>query len=88
MPNGDGVNNEFLVFPGHDFEMISFEFRVFDRWGDAMFVTEDVTEGWNGIFRAIEMQPAVYVWYVRAKVLVCDGRVLELFRKGDVTIVR
>ncbi|MBK6904137.1 MAG: gliding motility-associated C-terminal domain-containing protein [Saprospirales bacterium] len=32
-PNGDGINDVFRVFPGKSFEVISFEFRIFDRWG-------------------------------------------------------
>ncbi|MBK8703804.1 MAG: gliding motility-associated C-terminal domain-containing protein [Saprospiraceae bacterium] len=87
-PNDDGINDEFRVFPGKNFEVLSFEFRIFDRWGDEMFVTFDPEVGWNGVFRNIERQPAVYVWFVKAQVLVCGSRMVNVFREGGVTIVR
>ena len=87
-PNGDGVNDEFRVYPGKGFEVLSFEFRIFDRWGDEMFVTFDPADSWNGIFRDIERQPAVYVWFVKAQVLVCGTRVEDVFREGGVRIMR
>lgn len=87
-PNADGVNDKFQVFPGQDFEILSFEFRIFDRWGDALFMTADPAVGWNGIHRGIEMQPAVYGWYVIARLRLCGGRELDVFKKGGVTIVR
>lgn len=87
-PNGDGINDVFRVFPGKSFEVISFEFRIFDRWGDEMFATFDATAGWDGVYRGIQRQPAVYVWFVKAKVLVCGAREIDVFREGGITIVK
>ncbi|MBK9013689.1 MAG: gliding motility-associated C-terminal domain-containing protein [Saprospiraceae bacterium] len=82
------MNDDFRVFPGQNFEMLTFEFRVFDRWGDAMFTTFDPADGWDGVFREIERQPDVYVWFVKATVLVCGTRKVDVFREGGVTIMR
>lgn len=87
-PNDDGFNDVFMVFPGPDFEVVSFEFKIFDRWDDMMFGTEEVTEGWDGIYRGVQKQPAVYVWYVKATIGLCDGRQVEFFKEGGVTIIR
>ncbi|MBK7409489.1 MAG: gliding motility-associated C-terminal domain-containing protein [Saprospirales bacterium] len=87
-PNGDGINDVFRVFPGEGFEVLSFEFRIFDRWGDEMYVSFDPEEGWDGVFRGIERQPGVYVWFVKAQVLVCGSQIRDVFREGGVTIVR
>ncbi|HHM20906.1 MAG TPA: gliding motility-associated C-terminal domain-containing protein, partial [Bacteroidetes bacterium] len=87
-PNYDGVNDEFRVFPGLDFTIKSFELKVFDRWGDMLFSTPDVEQGWNGISRGVHKQPAVYVWYLKAKLELCGGREMDYFRKGDVVIIR
>ena len=87
-PNGDGINDVFRVFPGKSFEVISFEFRIFDRWGDEMFATFDATAGWDGVYRGVQRQPAVYVWFVKAKVLVCGAREIDVFREGGITIVK
>ncbi len=87
-PNYDGINDLFRVFPGVDFKVNSFEFRVFDRWGDMMFGTTNLEEGWNGMYKEVQKQPSVYVWYLKAKVELCGGREIDIFREGGVTIVR
>ena len=86
-PNGDGENDEFRVYPAKGAEVLKFELRVFDRWGNLLFMTLNPEAGWNGIFRNEQMDPGVMVWYVKADVAFC-GRVVELFLKGDVTVVR
>ncbi len=86
-PNGDGINDEFRVYPADDAELLKFELWVFDRWGDLLFTTTDPAAGWNGVLREQNMNPAVMVWYVKTEVAVC-GRVIEVFRKGDVTVMR
>ncbi len=87
-PNGDGINDVFQVFPGQEVETLSFEFKVFDRWGNALFTAYDPLEAWDGMYRGAQMQEAVYVWFVKATVLACGGRLEEVFRKGDVTIIK
>ncbi len=86
-PNDDGFNDEFQVFVGSGVEVLSFEMHVFDRWGNALYEFENAFDSWNGAFRSKAMDEGVYVWYYEARVLTC-GRELELFDKGDVTIVR
>ena len=87
-PNANGANDMFHAFPRPDLNILQFEFRIFDRWGSLLFQTADVTTGWDGIGQDREQQPGVYVWYVRAKIEFCGARILDVFRKGDVTIVR
>jgi gliding motility-associated-like protein len=87
-PNHDGSNDVFQVFPNPAFELHTFEFMVFDRWGDMMFQTTDVSAGWDGVFRGEEKQHEVYVWYVKAQLTLCDGSIGDYFNKGGVTIVR
>ncbi len=46
-PNNDGLNDELI--PIGFFEGIgSYHFSVWNRWGDRIFETEDITIGWNG----------------------------------------
>jgi gliding motility-associated-like protein len=44
-PNGDGVNELFKVI-GQEIE--EFEIRIFNRWGEVIFHSTDLYEGWNG----------------------------------------
>ncbi len=46
-PNGDGDNELFL--PNGIFDGISgYNFSIWNRWGEKIFETTDISEGWNG----------------------------------------
>lgn len=80
-PNGDG-NNDLLVVRGR--HITKMEFRVFDRWGELVFATEDQAEGWDGSYKGKPVDPAVYVYWLTATCV--DGQ--EYFAKGNVTVIR
>jgi len=81
-PNGDEANDLFMVRSTGHVDLITF--RVFDRWGNLMFRTDSFSEGWDGKYHGKEVNPDVYVWWVRAA---CpDGQVIEL--KGNVTAIK
>ena len=42
------------------------------------FTTTEISEGWDGIFSDERMNPGVYVWWLRAKVLSCRNEI-DLF---------
>lgn len=86
-PNGDGANDKFRVYPSPNVRIESFELFVFDRWGNHLYDTQDTDEGWDGTLNTKIFNPGVYVYYVRIKVNSC-GRTLDLFKKGDVTIIK
>ncbi len=46
-PNGDGLNKEFKP-QGSFLENTFYSMQIFDRWGNLVFETNDVNEGWNG----------------------------------------
>ncbi len=87
-PNGDGVNDWFLVFA--DDAVVEIEsLRVFDRGGNMVFEREGLTpnvdmQGWDGLFRGEELNPGVFAWV--AVIEFVDGRT-EVF-SGDVMLMR
>jgi gliding motility-associated-like protein len=86
-PNGDGVNDEFRVFPAGEVTVLAFRLDIFDRWGNYLFRAEVPDEGWNGQFRDRQMSPAVFVWRLVATVAYC-GQEFEVEKKGDVALVK
>ena len=57
--------DEFLVFAsGLDYS--SFEMRIYDRWGELIFRSNDIYKGWNGKRNNTGdlVQQDVYVWKV------------------------
>jgi gliding motility-associated-like protein len=85
--SGNPDNHQFRAFLGSNFQLLEYRLEVYDRWGNMLFETEALEQGWTGIFREKEMSPGVYVWQLWVKVGFC-GREMELYKKGDVTVIR
>jgi gliding motility-associated-like protein len=80
-PNKDGHNDKLYV-RGPFIE--TFIFRVYDRWGELVWETSNLTEGWDGTFNGKLLDPDVYDYYLQAT---CVGG-LENIIKGNVTLIR
>ncbi len=80
-PNNDGENDKLFVRSVVVAEVV---FRVFNRWGEMVFETTDMSEGWDGTFRGKLMDPDVYDYYYKA--ICVDGQ--ETIKKGNVTLLR
>ena len=86
-PNEDGMNDVFLPLPALDITVEAIDFYVFDRWGNHVYDTHIVNEGWDGKVENKMYKPGVYVWYIRADITSC-GKTFEWYKEGDVTIMR
>ena len=81
-PNNDGIN-DYVMVRSYGVEAVNF-FRVFDRWGNKLFETTDIDEGWDGYFGNELMPSGVYLVLVEG---VCING--ENFTKtGNVTLFR
>ncbi|RYZ55663.1 MAG: gliding motility-associated C-terminal domain-containing protein [Sphingobacteriales bacterium] len=81
-PNGDGRNDIFRI-GSVSFQRIQ-EFRIFNRWGEEVFRTNDSREGWDGTYKGVPQETGAYPYLIR--VAYPDGKV-EVY-KGDVTLIR
>ncbi len=82
-PNGDGVNDVFRIVRYLNIQTLE-EFAVYDRWGQKMFGTEDITQGWDGTYNGRKQQMGVYSWIIKGKTY--DGE--DIVRSGNVTLMR
>ena len=65
-PNNDGTNDVFYIQGENIYD---FELFVFDRWGEVIFHSTDMNNGWNGK-KYNDMRDAqidVYVWKIKFK---------------------
>jgi len=80
----EGVNPIFIpVVSFHDIN--KYEFSILDRWGQLVFQTHDVNQGWDGTHpngKLVTNDVFVYV------VKVVDGNNQEYYYRGTVTVVR
>jgi gliding motility-associated-like protein len=81
-PNGDETNDRFCV---RSLELMGIKtFRVFNRWGEMVFETNDLNQCWDGKFNGTAVNPDVYVYY--AEGICTNGKIKML--KGNVTVIR
>ncbi len=60
-PDGDGLNDEFKAMSQPD-NLTSFSMTIFNRWGQMVFETKDITHGWDGTFKGTEAPAGTYVF--------------------------
>ncbi|MFI5187233.1 MAG: gliding motility-associated C-terminal domain-containing protein, partial [Chitinophagales bacterium] len=63
-PNGDGHNDKLYPLTINMKELKYF--RVYNRWGQLMFETHTLGQGWDGIFNGVPQVMDVYTWIVEA----------------------
>lgn len=80
-PNNDG-NNDILYVYGDIID--HFYFAIFDRWGELIFETTDITKGWNGIYKGKLLDPAVFVYHLEATCI--NQHTYE--KNGNITLIR
>ncbi len=80
-PRGNEPKNQtFKVFGQY---VSSFEMRVFNRWGQEMFYTNDFSNGWDGTYNGNLMPEGTYVF--TAKIRDFEGKTSD--RSGTVVLL-
>jgi len=59
-PNGDGRND--LLYPLNALKADDLLFRVYNRYGQQVFVTRDWTKRWDGTMNGKPLSTGIYVW--------------------------
>jgi gliding motility-associated-like protein len=61
-PNGDNLNDVFNVYGQY---IDSFEMNVFNRWGELMYTTAVLDQGWDGTYKGNPMPEGTYAYIVK-----------------------
>lgn len=79
---GSGKNNVLRILRRGDVELK--RFAIYNRWGERVFETKDVNEGWDGRYNG-EIQPmGVYIYTIEA--VTPSGRPVN--KQGNITLIR
>jgi gliding motility-associated-like protein len=80
-PNNDNLNDIFNVYGQFIDE---FEMSIFNRWGELMYTTTEISEGWDGNFKGNQMPEGTYTFIVRIQ----DRAGRQIKESGSVLLLR
>ncbi|PWH86454.1 DUF7948 domain-containing protein [Brumimicrobium oceani] len=80
-PNGDGENDVLYI---RSLIVEEVTFKIYNRWGEMVYESTSMHEGWDGTFRGKLLDPDVYDYYLEGYCI--DGQ--EFLIKGNITLIR
>ncbi len=83
-PDFDGINDYFMV-KGNGVDKRNFHMYIYNRWGEIVFKTDNMNEGWNGTSNNGEQcKQGVYTWLINYK----TTQGTSVSKAGSVTLIR
>ncbi len=81
-PNNDGLNDIFKpIVSGHISE---YKFSVFDRFGQQIFSSQKINEGWNGTLKGKPQNTGTFIWTCTYKI----RNEKKVAKKGTIVLLR
>ncbi|MFD1140777.1 gliding motility-associated C-terminal domain-containing protein [Larkinella insperata] len=84
-PNHDQVNDVLDIY--HD-ETITFELRIFNRWGSVIFITDTNGARWDGTYLGKPCQEGIYHWKINYTSNNTNTANKALIKTGQVLLMR
>ncbi len=84
-PDHNGSNDVFRLRIPQGCPVKGFELEVYNRWGEKVFQSLDVTKGWDGTFGGQKSEVGTYSYFVR---LETGSSSKPVYLKGDVLLMR
>ncbi|MEZ4936876.1 MAG: gliding motility-associated C-terminal domain-containing protein [Crocinitomicaceae bacterium] len=84
IPDGDGLNDVFMPYMNNINPNI-YEFMIFNRWGEMVYQSKTLGEGWDGTYKGKKSPDGVYVWKIRYAI---KGEVVINELYGHVTLLK
>jgi len=81
-PNGDGINDKVFIRGWGLKELI--DFKVFNRWGELVYESQDLLAGWDGSYKGKIQNADTYVYVLKVKTW--NDEVLS--KKGSISLIR
>jgi gliding motility-associated-like protein len=63
-PDGNGIDDIFLA---RGMDITEFEMAVYNRWGERVYYSRNISEGWDGSFKGLHVQADVYLYKINYK---------------------
>jgi gliding motility-associated-like protein len=82
----DQNNRNELFIPVTDFDVVAWEFSIYNRWGELIFQTNDPKQAWDGQLNGVMCQDGLYSY--KLKFRSCDKPYIWQQVDGFVTLIR
>lgn len=91
-PNGDNINERFVVAEGENCRVVEFNIKIFDRWGRLVFESgsPEAQDAWDGTYEGQELAKGVYIYNVTATLESINfaNEPDHISRQGTVVLIR
>lgn len=84
-PDGDRYNNIFNPVMTSGYDPFNYQFEIYNRWGECIFLSKNVAIGWDGTYNGELAQDGIYVWKIAFKTARSDEKKTYV---GHVNIIR
>ena len=81
-PDGDGIN-DFFKISGQG--MSDFQIEIYNRWGQMVYKSSDLSNGWDGTFKGKKVPTGTYVYKIKISKYDFEQK---LVKSGSVALVR
>jgi gliding motility-associated-like protein len=85
-PNADGWNDRFTLVCSSADVLTEYEINIYSRWGQLLYSSNDIGEGWDGMVNGSPCQPDVYTYLVHYSFTVAGGGTNKT--AGTFTLIR
>ncbi len=82
-PNGDGTN-DIVYVAGWGLKKLNF-FRIYNRWGELVFESNNLSVGWDGTYKGTPQNIETYVYQVSAETYISKE---PITKKGYLKLLR
>jgi gliding motility-associated-like protein len=84
-PNKDGLNDVFLPQVTEGVDPQDYSLRIFNRWGELIFETRNLNQGWDGTYQGKVVKDGSYVWQMEFKK---KDDIERVIKTGSVNLLR
>jgi gliding motility-associated-like protein len=85
-PNGDGKNDLYFI-RGKNGNVKEIQLKIFNRFGEIVFSTDNMQEGWDGKYKGETVDVGTYFYVLRVTFDNTYQAVKKTY-KGDITVIR
>jgi gliding motility-associated-like protein len=88
-PNGDEFNNTFKPVYGSSFTLVEYDLLIYNRWGEIVFQSMDISFGWDGTIKGQIAPEGVYIWKLNIKTddrIIADSNSKQM--TGNINLIR